>query len=80
MEATFHRTRETTLSENRLQRHFTFKLKRLNATCLMMLHKLGYAYGGHKHKNNDGTTYMTDRRLFDNKNYLVDKNGQPPLS
>lgn len=70
MEATFHRTVNDPIGTN--YRGISHSSSTMNAPALLMLHKLGYAYGGHYTKY-DGTTFMTDA-LFDIK-YLMDKTG-----
>lgn len=70
MEATFHRTVNDPIGTG--YKGISHSSSTMNAPALMMLHKLGYAYGGHYTKY-DGTTFMTDA-LFDIK-YLMDKTG-----
>ncbi|WP_295210114.1 YfhO family protein [Ruminococcus sp.] len=70
MEATFHRTVNDPIGTGYMG--ISHSSSTMNAPALSMLHKLGYAYGGHYTKY-DGTTFMTDA-LFDIK-YLMDKTG-----
>ena len=70
MEATFHRTVNDPIGTG--YRGISHSSSTMNAPALVMLHKLGYAYGGHYTKY-DGTTFMTDA-LFDIK-YLMNKIG-----
>lgn len=74
MEATFHRTVNDPIGTG--YKGISHSSSTMNAPALMMLHKLGYAYGGHYTKY-DGTTFMTDA-LFDIK-YLMDKTGNTSL-
>lgn len=70
MEATFHRTVNDAMGTG--YNSLSHSSSTMNAPALLMLHRLGYAYGGHYTKY-DGTTFMTDA-LFDIK-YLMDKEG-----
>ncbi len=67
-EATFHRTVNDPIGTN--YHGISHSSSTMNAPALLMLHRLGYAYGGHYTKY-DGSTYMTDA-LFDIR-YLMDK-------
>ena len=70
MEATFHRTVNDAIGTGYYS--VSHSSSTMNAPALMMLHKLGYAYGGHYTKY-DGATPLTDA-LFDIK-YVMDKQG-----
>jgi len=68
MEATFHRTVNDPLGTNYYG--VSHSSSTMNSPALLMLHRLGYAYGGHYTKY-EGATYITDA-LFDIR-YLMDK-------
>ncbi len=70
MESTFHRTVNDPIATGYMG--ISHSSSTMNSPALEMLHKLGYAFGGHYTKY-DGTTFMTDA-LFDIK-YLMDKTG-----
>ena len=70
MEANFHRTVNDPIGSG--YKGISHSSSTMNAPALTMLHRLGYAYGGHYTKY-DGATYMTDA-LFDIK-YLMEKTG-----
>lgn len=68
MEATFHRTVNDPIGTGYYG--VSHSSSTMNAPALLMLHRLGYAYGGHYTKY-EGATYITDA-LFDIR-YLIDK-------
>ncbi len=70
MEATFHRTVNDAIGTG--YKSLSHSSSTMNAPALTMLHRLGFAYGGHYTKY-DGATPMTDA-IFDIK-YLMDKTG-----
>ena len=70
MEATFHRTVNDPIATGYMG--ISHSSSTMNTPALLMLHKLGYAFGGNYTKY-DGTTFMTDA-LFDIK-YVMDKTG-----
>ena len=70
MEATFHRTVNDAIGTG--YKSLSHSSSTMNAPALTMLHRLGFAYGGHYTKY-DGATPMTDA-IFDIK-YLMDKKG-----
>ncbi|MBR1739905.1 MAG: YfhO family protein [Ruminococcus sp.] len=70
MEATFHRTVNDAIGTGYMS--VSHSSSTMNAPALLMLHRLGYAYGGHYTKY-DGTTFITDA-VFDIK-YVMDKIG-----
>ena len=70
MEANFHRTVNDPIGSG--YKGISHSSSTMNAPALTMLHRLGYAYGGHYTKY-DGATYMTDA-LFDIR-YLMEKTG-----
>ena len=70
MEATFHRTVNDAIGTG--YKSVSHSSSTMNAPALLMLHRLGYAYGGH-YTRYDGSTPMTDA-LFDIR-YLMDKEG-----
>ncbi len=69
MEANFHRTVNDAIGSDYMGLSHSSSV--MNAPVLKMLHKLGFAYGGHYTKY-DGATYITDA-VFDIK-YLMTKN------
>ena len=70
MEATFHRTVCDPIGTGYFG--ISHSSSTMNTPALLMLHQLGYAFGGNYTKY-DGTTFMTDA-LFDIK-YVMDKTG-----
>lgn len=70
MEANFHRTVNDPIGSG--YKGVSHSSSTMNAPALKMLHRLGYAYGGHYTKY-DGATYITDA-LFDIR-YLMKKTG-----
>ncbi len=70
MEATFHRTVNDAIGTG--YKSLSHSSSTMNAPALLMLHRLGFAYGGHYTKY-DGATPMTDA-IFDIK-YIMDKTG-----
>ena len=70
MEANFHRTVNDPIGSGYMG--VSHSSSTMNAPALKMLHRLGYAYGGHYTKY-DGATYITDA-LFDIR-YLMEKTG-----
>jgi uncharacterized membrane protein YfhO len=70
MEATFHRTVCDPIGTGYIG--ISHSSSTMNTPALVMLHQLGYAFGGNYTKY-DGTTFMTDA-LFDIK-YVMDKTG-----
>ena len=70
MEATFHRTVNDAIGTG--YKGLSHSSSTMNAPALLMLHRLGFAYGGHYTKY-DGATPMTDA-IFDIR-YLMDKKG-----
>ncbi len=70
MEANFHRTVNDPIGSGYIG--VSHSSSTMNAPALTMLHRLGYAYGGHYTKY-DGATYITDA-LFDIR-YLMEKTG-----
>lgn len=70
MEATFHRTVNDAIGTG--YKSLSHSSSTMNAPALMMLHRLGYAYGGH-YTTYDGSTPMTDA-LFDIR-YVMDVEG-----
>lgn len=70
MEANFHRTVNDPIGAG--YKGVSHSSSTMNAPALKMLHRLGYAYGGHYTKY-DGATYITDA-LFDIR-YLMAKTG-----
>lgn len=70
MEATFHRTVNDAIGTG--YKSLSHSSSTMNAPALLMLHRLGFAYGGHYTKY-DGATPMTDA-IFDIK-YIMDKKG-----
>ena len=70
MEANFHRTVNDPIGTGYMG--VSHSSSTMNAPALKMLHRLGYAYGGHYTKY-DGATYITDA-LFDIR-YLMVKTG-----
>lgn len=68
MEATFHRTVNDPIGTDYYG--VSHSSSTMNSPALLMLHRLGYAYGGHYTKY-EGATYLTDA-LFDIR-YLMDK-------
>lgn len=70
MEATFHRTVNDAIGTG--YKSLSHSSSTMNAPALLMLHRLGYAYGGHYTKY-DGTTPLTDA-LFDLR-YIMDVEG-----
>lgn len=69
-EANFHRTVNDPIGAGYVG--VSHSSSTMNSDALTMLHRLGYAYGGHYTKY-DGATYITDA-LFDIK-YLMEKTG-----
>ena len=70
MEATFHRTVNDAIGTG--YKSISHSSSTMNAPTLTMLHRLGFAYGGHYTKY-DGATPMTDA-IFDIR-YIMDKKG-----
>ena len=70
MEATFHRTVNDAIGTG--YKSVSHSSSTMNAPTLTMLHRLGFAYGGHYTKY-DGATPMTDA-IFDIR-YIMDKKG-----
>lgn len=70
MEATFHRTVNDAIGTG--YKSLSHSSSTMNAPALLMLHRLGFAYGGHYTKY-DGATPMTDA-IFDIR-YVMDKTG-----
>ncbi len=70
IEANFHRTVNDPIGSGYIG--ISHSSSTMNAPVLKMLHRLGYAYGGHYTKY-DGATYITDA-LFDIR-YLMEKTG-----
>lgn len=70
MEATFHRTVNDAIGTG--YKSVSHSSSTMNAPALLMLHRLGYAYGGHYTKY-DGATPLTDA-LFDLR-YIMDVEG-----
>ncbi|MBQ8966332.1 YfhO family protein [Ruminococcus sp.] len=70
MEATFHRTVNDAIGTG--YKSLSHSSSTMNAPALLMLHRLGFAYGGHFTRY-DGATPMTDA-IFDIR-YLMDKTG-----
>lgn len=70
MEATFHRTVNDAIGTGYYS--VSHSSSTMNAPALLMLHRLGYAYGGHYTKY-DGATPLTDA-VFDIK-YVMDEEG-----
>ena len=75
MEATFHRTVNDPIGTDYYG--VSHSSSTMNSPALLMLHRLGYAYGGHYTKY-EGATYITDA-LFDIR-YLMDKDDYGEIS